>query len=128
MKDLRHTAPSAVLQDARIRSGQWLARLDWPGEGVPQIALWDAEAEIAPVDVVRAGDGWELSVTIPVAHLSDGWQTFLVREASGTTLGHFSLLAGAAPDADLRAEIAALRAEVDLLKRAVRRLASGHGD
>jgi hypothetical protein len=49
-------------------------------------------------------------------------QTFLVREAgSGATLGHFTIVAGVPLEADLRAEVDLLRAELDMLKKAFRR-------
>jgi len=49
-------------------------------------------------------------------------QTFLIREAEGgETLAHFTIVAGAAADADMRAELDLMRAELDMLKKAFRR-------
>jgi hypothetical protein len=47
-------------------------------------------------------------------------QSFLV-QSDGVTLAQFTLVAGQAPDQDLRAELNLLRAELDLLKRAFQR-------
>jgi hypothetical protein len=63
-----------------------------------------------------------LRVPVPPDRLDDGVQTFLIRAAdSGETLAHLTIVAGAPLEADLRAEIDLLRAELDLLKRAFRR-------
>ena len=62
------------------------------------------------------------SVPIPTALLSDGVQTFLVRDpATGATLGHFTIVTGVPLEDDIRAEIDLLRAELDMLKKAFRR-------
>jgi hypothetical protein len=69
----------------------------------------------------RPGD-WFLRLPVPADRLDDGVQTFLLRDRDGgQTLGHFSIVAGLPLEADLRAEIDLLRAELDLLKRVFRR-------
>ena len=74
----------------------------------------DADREMANV--------WTLSVPIPSELISDGVQTFLVREATQTeTLTRFSIAAGEPLQEDVLAELDLLRAELDLLKRAFRR-------
>ena len=63
-----------------------------------------------------------LRVPIPAELLSDGVQTFLIRDTdSGETLESFSILAGEALADDIRAEVELLREELDMLKRAFRR-------
>lgn len=70
---------------------------------------------------------WRLEVPIPADLLNDGVQTFIIRNrADGARLGSFTVIAGTALDEDIRAEIGTLRAELDLLKRVVRR--QGHHD
>ncbi|MFN3294813.1 MAG: hypothetical protein ACK414_15415, partial [Gemmobacter sp.] len=65
---------------------------------------------------------WALRVPIPVQLLSEGVQTFVIRQSgSGATLGHFTIVTGADNADDLRAEVDLLRAELDMLKRAFRR-------
>lgn len=65
---------------------------------------------------------WAVRLPIPAEALSDGVETLLIRDrATGETLGRVAVAAGAAADADLRSEIALLRAELDLLKAAFRR-------
>jgi hypothetical protein len=69
----------------------------------------------------RPGD-WAVRVPIPVEVLSEGVQTFLIRDGvSGDKLGHFTIITGVAMEDDIRAEMDLLRAELDMLKRAFRR-------
>ncbi len=94
----------------------------------------DAKPEISvthldkPLDGVTVTDDrdtqgeWSLRVPIPAETISDGVQTYLVKDAgSGEKLASFAILAGDALDDDIRAEIDLLRAELDMLKRAFRR-------
>jgi len=70
----------------------------------------------------RENGHWVVRVPIPVEALSDGVQTFLIRDkTSGEDLESFSILAGEALGDDIRAEITLLREELDMLKRAFRR-------
>lgn len=64
---------------------------------------------------------WVLEVPVPVEALGDGVQTVLIREArTDQVLNSFVLIAGEPLNEDMRAEVALLRAELDLLKRAFR--------
>ena len=113
------------LEGARISAGRWLAEVvTSPGGEAPAIEVWHQETRLGGVETgpAAAAGRWTVSVAIPAALLSDGVQTFVVREAgTGATLGHFSIVAGAPLEADLRAEIDLLRAELDMLKKAFRR-------
>ncbi|MEI2808444.1 hypothetical protein [Albidovulum sp.] len=113
------------LEVARISAGRWLAEVvTSPGGEAPAIEVWHQETRLDGVETgpAAAAGRWTVSVAIPAALLSDGVQTFVVREAgTGATLGHFSIVAGAPLEADLRAEIDLLRAELDMLKKAFRR-------
>jgi hypothetical protein len=54
--------------------------------------------------------------------IGDGAQTFLIFDKdTGETLDSFTIIAGDAVSDDIRAEVALLRAELDLVKRAFRR-------
>lgn len=116
---------------SRIRAGRWEAALYRPSAAAPVVELWLGGDRIGPVEA-RQGttEGvWLLSATIPANRLADGIQTFLLRDAqSGETLAHFSILAGASAEADLRAEIDLLRAELDMLKKAFRRHCAESGN
>ena len=90
----------------------------------PQIEVTHLEKRLPGVVLAEGPEQgyWVLRVPIPVEALSDGMQTFLIRDAqSGDTLDSFVILAGEALADDIRAEVALLREELDMLKRAFRR-------
>ncbi|UXU73768.1 MULTISPECIES: hypothetical protein [unclassified Paracoccus (in: a-proteobacteria)] len=126
-----------------LAAGVWrgiLRRSQPPG----RLLLTHQQATLAEVSVNPAGqDLWQIAVPLPADRLGDGMQTFLLVEEIASakpggrpalrTLAQMTLLAGTALDHDLRAEIALMRAELDLLKREFRRLAgdqpsAGRGD
>lgn len=119
--------PTALhVTPTRLRAGVWEGVLDVTGTTVaPRIEVLHQDTPLP--DVVVAADAatpgrYALAVPIPAALVSDGVQTFVIRDAqTGQTLGSFAIVTGAPLDQDLRAEIDLLRAELDLLKRAFRR-------
>jgi hypothetical protein len=109
--------------------GVWQGRIAARGEApAPEIEVTHGAGE-ALSGVTLSPDGksaWRLSVIVPLEHLGDGALTYLVQaKGGGLPLGGFTILAGEAPGEDLRAEVSLLRAEVELLKKALRRLAGG---
>ncbi|PQV55715.1 hypothetical protein LX70_03036 [Defluviimonas denitrificans] len=109
---------------ARLRAGQWQGELHRTSAETPAFDLYLGAERIGPVEVARgpARDTWHLSVAVPAGLLSDGVQTFLIRDTEdGETLAHFTIVAGEAADADMRAELDLMRAELDMLKKAFRR-------
>jgi hypothetical protein len=113
-----------TLTKTRIRNGVWEGVLTGAAaQPALQVMLLEAPLPGLSVQAVpgRSGD-WLVRVPIPAEVLSEGVQTFLIRDAvSGLTLAHFSIITGVAMEDDLRAEIDLLRAELDMLKRAFRR-------
>lgn len=90
----------------------------------PQVEVTHLEQPLAGVALTEDAEAghWVLRVPIPAELLSDGVQTFLIRDTdSGVVLDSFSILAGEALADDIRAEVALLREELDMLKRAFRR-------
>lgn len=118
-------ARGVTLEGARIAAGRWEAELVAPGlADPPAIEVWHRDTRLDGVSLgAPSGSGrWPVTVPIPSELLSDGVQTFLVREAAtGLTLGHFTIVTGAPLEDDIRAEIELLRAELDMLKKAFRR-------
>ena len=109
---------------SRLTAGQWQGELHRTSAETPAVDLYLGAERIGPVEVTRGPtrDTWHLSVTVPAGLLSDGVQTFLIRDADdGETLAHFTIVAGEAADADMRAELDLMRAELDMLKKAFRR-------
>ena len=112
------------LINTRIRAGIWEGLLIGQANA-PQIEVMHLEVPLKDVrvtaDTAQPGQ-WAVQVPIPLQALSDGVQTFVIRDAStGTKLAHFTVIAGAALEDDIRSELDLLRAELDLLKRAFRR-------
>ena len=114
----------AKLINTRIRAGIWEGLLIGQANA-PQIEVVHLDVPLKDVrvtaDTAQPGQ-WAVQVPIPLQALSDGVQTFVIRDAStGTKLAHFTVIAGAALEDDIRSELDLLRAELDLLKRAFRR-------
>lgn len=121
-------------QDHGLSGGVWsgtLRRARVPA----RVVMTHLGRIVAKADLADAGEGeWDLRVGLPVDHLSDGIQTFLLLaddaeagedlQPGAERLASLSVLAGAPLDSDIRAELELLRAELDLLKREFRRLAT----
>lgn len=115
---------SPKLVKTRIREGIWEGILTG-AESVPLLEVLHLEKPQPGVTATpvpgRTGE-FQVRVPISAAVLSEGVQTFLIREAAtGETLTHFTIITGVAMEDDLRAEVDLLRAELDMLKRAFRR-------
>lgn len=113
-----------TLDWSRIRAGTWEAEVAGPGNSAPRIEIWHLDHKLEGLKAgTRAGNGhWPVSFAIPSDLLTDGVQTFLVRDADGgDKIGQFSIVTGEPLEDDLRAEIDLLRAELDMLKKAFRR-------
>lgn len=113
-----------VLTKTRIRAGVWEGVLTGAG-AVPKIEALHLGRPVPGLSVVplpeRAGEH-AVRLPIPPELLSDGVQTFVLRDAAtDATLAHFTIVTGMALDEDIRAEVDLLRAELDMLKRAFRR-------
>ena len=114
------------LTKTRFRDGLWEGLLIATGEtrGDPEIAVTLHGAPVRGVAVAATAEPgrWVLEVPVPVEAVGDGVQTFLILDMRrDTVLTSFSLLGGEALSEDMRAEMALLRAELDMLKRAFRR-------
>lgn len=114
------------LTKLRLVEGVWhgalkhTANSDWR----PDIEVTHLGDAIDGVAVTQdPGEGhWVISVPIPVERISDGVQTFVIRDRwADQVLGSFALIAGDALAEDIRAEMSLLRAELDMLKQAFRR-------
>jgi hypothetical protein len=116
--------PDTTLTKTRIRAGIWEGVLTGTS-GIPVLDVQHLEQAIAGVTVTvipdRPGE-FAVQVPIPAELLSEGVQTFLIRNrGTGQTLAHFTIITGVAMEDDVRAELDLLRAELDMLKRAFRR-------
>jgi hypothetical protein len=111
---------AAALEGGRIREGVWQGLVR--AETAPEVEVLHGKVSLEGLTVTPADGGFVVRVPIPMRLISEGVQTFLVRDkAADAVLGQFTLIAGVAMDEDIRAELDLLRAELDLLKRAFRR-------
>jgi len=113
------------LTKLRLSEGIWQGALtssdpDW----TPELRVTHLDETVEGVTLVhdRVEEHWLVSVPIPVECISDGVQTFVIRDAKvDHVLGSFTIVAGDALAEDIRAEMSLLRAELDMLKKAFRR-------
>lgn len=121
---MKDTVDHITLTRTRIRNGVWEGELSGIA-GQPALEVRHLEAEVQGLTLTALPDrpgAWAVRVPIPLSALSEGVQTFLIRDkSSGETLDHFTIITGVAMEDDLRAEVDLLRAELDMLKRAFRR-------
>lgn len=109
-----------TLAASRIRAGIWEGRIEG-ASGQPAIEIICREEVLPGLELSPAQGGWTARLPIPANLVSDGVQTFIVRDADGNAeLGSFAIIAGDPGSDDLRAEVSLLRAELDMLKRAFR--------
>lgn len=98
------------------------------------LAQYGEVLALARIEAGAAGT-WNVAVDLPASVLSDGVHTLALVADSGKDqapvlpdaehLDHLKLIAGTPLDNDLATEIALLRSEMELLKRELRRLATG---
>lgn len=118
----------------QLSAGHYIASLQVQGaeDFAPVVEVLHLGQPVGDVDLSEIADGvqmWRMDFTVPSDLLSDGVQTFLIRERQlDQDLGSFVIVAGEALEQDLRAEIGLLRAEIDLLKKAFRRQMSNRSD
>ncbi|MDO5642487.1 MAG: hypothetical protein Q4G26_08915 [Paracoccus sp. (in: a-proteobacteria)] len=110
-----------------VKSGVWSGLLRREAEPGP-ISLTHQGETLAEARVSQPEPGlWRVDVDLPAAAINEGVTSFALIEdhaGRGTMLGRLALAAGQALDYDLDAEIAQIRAELDLLKREFRRFAT----
>ena len=110
---------------SRIRAGRWTGLIEGTGDAPPPVEVVHQDRALESISVAPAnGEAgrWTAEVPIPPMLLSDGVQTFVIRDSrSGDRLGHFTIVTGVPLEDDIRAEVDLLRAELDLLKTAFRR-------
>ena len=114
------------LTKLRLVEGVWHGALKYHGRGdwQPNIEVLHLDFAVDGVIVTedRVEEHWLVSVPIPADRISDGVQTFVIRDRRAEeVLASFSIVAGDALAEGIRAELSLVRAELDMLKRAFRR-------
>ena len=117
-----------TLTRMRLAEGVWEGLLSVRDASKPHLRLRHQNEDLGALyttEVGEAADGiakWLVRFQLPNERLSDGVQTFVIEDATtGDALAHETVIAGEVLEEDVRAEVALLRAELDLLKRAFRR-------
>ncbi|MEE2860579.1 MAG: hypothetical protein ACU0DH_07115 [Paracoccus sp. (in: a-proteobacteria)] len=125
-----------TFEDHGVRGGIWRGCLrgDQAPSRVVLVQHGEILAEVVPV--AERKDAWHLALPLPAEVLTSGVQTLLLKlddgapgedaRPDGQVLARLALMAGRALDADLMAEVATLRAELELVKRELRRFAADH--
>lgn len=114
------------LSKTRLFEGVWEGVLTVKDKtkGPPDLGVTHLEKPLGDVLIEKtAVEGqWSIRIPVPVEMIGDGAQTFLIFDMeTGEALDNFTIIAGDAATDDVRGEIALLREELDLLKRAFRR-------
>jgi hypothetical protein len=117
-----------TLTRLRLAAGTWEGRLTGPAgaEPPPLTATWRGD-ELGELRLAPEAPGlWKATLILPASLFSDGTHTVAIGPRGGDPLCLETLAFGDPLEGDLRAELSALRTEVDVLKRALRRhLAEG---
>lgn len=110
------------LTKLQLQAGVWTGELTGIGAEAPTLDVTHLGNPVTGVEITAAEGRWLVHVPIPTEALCDGVQTIVIADArTGARIESIPLLLGAPLDDDIRAEVALLRAELDLLKRAFRR-------
>ncbi|WP_298935124.1 hypothetical protein [uncultured Ruegeria sp.] len=113
------TQPTLTL--IKFENGIWQGHIQ--AESEPGIEVRYLGAALSGVEMSPAEGGWNLNVPVPVTALSEGVHSFVIVDIDTTQkLADFTIIAGSPAADDLRAEVELLRAELDMLKRAFRRI------
>jgi hypothetical protein len=107
----------------RFARGIWEGEVRGAGERRPPVEVVHADRPVPDVSLSADEAGlWHLRFAVPADAVGEGVHTLIIRNAeTGETLDTLTMLAGDPMDGDLRGEVALLRAELELLKRAFRR-------
>ena len=115
-----------VLTQSRVREGVWEGILTGHvGRQPPQLRAHYFDQVLEDLQLLPVeddGNSWWVKLKIPSASINDGVQSFVIENADdGEKLAQFSILVGPPLDDHVIADVALLRAELDMLKRAFRR-------
>lgn len=114
------------LSKTRLFEGVWEGVLTAVDENTeqPDLGVTHLDKPLGELRLKETGEPnqWSVRVPIPIELIGDGAQTFLIFDRdTGKTLDSFTIIAGDTVSDDIRAEVALLRAELDMVKRAFRR-------
>ncbi|MBQ0806082.1 hypothetical protein [Sulfitobacter sp.] len=112
------------LTKTRMLEGVWQGILTGTGDETPKITVTHGNSNVADFKLVRneTADHWSLTIPVPAAAIADGIQVILVTDLeTDQKIGDIVIIGDDVTSIDLRAEMALLRAELEMMKRAFRR-------
>lgn len=111
---------SIELTALRLADGVWEGMLTGP-DIAPELQVHVGEQQLEPPQVAPRDGGFLVRVPIAAEQIADGATVFVISTVeSREKLASFVVLAGDVLREDLHAEVALLRAELDLVKRVIR--------
>lgn len=115
-----------ALTKLRFKDGVWQGSLDATVKDspTPQVSVTVQDTAVDGVNIVETGEPgqWLLDVPVPDFAVGEGVFTFLISDVmTSEVLGSFAIIGGDVLADDIRVEMALLREELDMLKRAFRR-------
>lgn len=115
-----------TLTKTRLSDGHWQGILQGGAGDPPDIVADHLGDSIGAVTLTPQGDAWLVDLALPATLIADGAHCVILRRAdTHAQLALVTFIAGEDLAHDLRAEVAMLRAEMELLKRTLRHLARG---
>lgn len=106
-----------------VSAGCWTGALHSPTPPGP-LSVTHHGSVVAQATLRQAGPGiWAVAADLPPSVIDNGAHSLLL-VAGDTVLASLTLIAGTVAGDDLLAEVAQLRAELDLMKREFRRFAA----
>jgi len=112
-----------TLTRLRLSAGTWEGRLTGHAGAEPvRLAATCRGEEIGEPRLAPDGEGrWHVTLILPISVMTEGTHTLAIGPRGGEPLCLETLAFGDPLEAGLRAELSALRTEVEVLTRALRR-------
>ncbi len=115
-----------ALTKLRFKDGVWQGSLDATVKDSPppQVSVTVLDTAVDGVNIVETDEPgqWLLDVPVPDFAIGEGVFSFLISDVTTSeVLGSFAIIGGDVLADDIRVEMALLREELDMLKRAFRR-------
>jgi len=113
----------ATVTKTRLHDGMWEGVVSMPEGLKPNLRVLHEGQAVSTVHIEAMGGGeWAMRFPIPSTAIADGVQTITISDPeTDEILETVTLITGDMLDEDIRSEIALLRAELDMMKKAFRR-------
>ena len=108
------------LKKLTIARGVWMGALVGVGakDQPPHLFVEQDDVQLDIVEVNCTDSGWQVQFPIPIQMIHEGANVAFVKTSEGEVLASLTLIADDMSESDLRSEVALLRGELDMLKKA----------